>query len=94
MKTYISEKQLSMVGRVWEIRRYLKLAQRKLTKDTSLLTYLAEQTDYAHTKPSSLVLDEENTLTPAALIPFHDRALRQHHFMPHQQAQPTFQLPM
>ncbi|SFK93231.1 Protein of unknown function [Paenibacillus sp. 1_12] len=53
MKTYVSEKQISMVGQVWEIRRYLELAQQKRSEDTSLLTYLAEQTDYAHTAAST-----------------------------------------
>ncbi|OMF20733.1 Z-ring formation inhibitor MciZ [Paenibacillus sp. FSL H7-0331] len=53
MKTYVSEKQISMVGQVWEIRRYLQLAQRKRSEDTSLLTYLAEQTDYTHTNSVS-----------------------------------------
>jgi hypothetical protein len=69
MKTYMSDKRISMVGRVWEIRRYLKLAQRKLTKDTSLLTYLAEQTNYAHAQARSFGLDEEPTSVPLTSNP-------------------------
>jgi hypothetical protein len=57
MKTYVSDKQISLVGRVWEIRRYLKMAQRKLSKDTSLLTYLSEQTEYSPAQPRSLAFD-------------------------------------
>lgn len=71
MKTYMSEKQLSMVGRVWEIRGYLKMAQRKLTKDTSLLTYLAEQTNYAQVHryaPIEKILNDD----PQSNIPMKD----------------------
>jgi hypothetical protein len=65
MKTYISEKQLSMVGQVWEIRTYLKSAQRKLKKDTSLLTYLAEQTDDADHKSSAFEASDEADADPS-----------------------------
>jgi hypothetical protein len=55
MKTYMSDKRISLVGRVWEIRRYLKMAQHKLNKDTSLLAYLSEQTNDAPAAASFLL---------------------------------------
>lgn len=50
MKTYMTEGQIRLVGRVWEIRRFLKLAQQRRTTDVSLLEFLSEQTGYANKK--------------------------------------------
>lgn len=61
MKTYLSEQQIRLVGRVWEIRRYLKMAQQRLTTDVSLLTFLSQQTGHvAHTN-RGLMLDGDAT---------------------------------
>ncbi|WP_192704921.1 Z-ring formation inhibitor MciZ [Paenibacillus sp. OAS669] len=57
MKTYLSEQQIRLVGRVWEIRRYLKQAQARMTTDVSLLAFLSEQTGYKHEAKSGLMLD-------------------------------------
>lgn len=46
MKTYTTENQIRLVGRVWEIRHYLKMAQQRLTTDVRLLQFLAEQTGH------------------------------------------------
>lgn len=46
MKTYMTENQIRLVGRVWEIRHYLKMAQQRLTTDVRLLQFLAEQTGH------------------------------------------------
>ncbi|WP_197035430.1 Z-ring formation inhibitor MciZ [Paenibacillus sp. UNC451MF] len=61
MKTYLSEQQIRLVGRVWEIRRYLKQAQARMTTDVSLLAFLSEQTGYKHEGRSSLMLDSGQT---------------------------------
>ncbi len=58
MKTYLSEQQIRLVGRVWEIRRYLKQAQARMTTDVSLLAFLSEQTGYKNEGRSSLMLDD------------------------------------
>lgn len=58
MKTYLSEQQIRLVGRVWEIRHYLKQAQARMTTDVSLLAFLSEQTGYKNEGRSSLMLDE------------------------------------
>jgi hypothetical protein len=92
MKTYISEKQLSMVGRAWEIRRYLKMAQRKLTKDTSLLTYLAEQTDYAHAQRYAPITEEVNNDAPQSNN--HMKHPQPSQFLQNKQCQQTVPFPL
>ncbi|NOU97640.1 Z-ring formation inhibitor MciZ [Paenibacillus sp. LMG 31456] len=66
MKTYMTEGQIRLVGRVWEIRRFLKLAQQRRTTDVSLLEFLSEQTGYANKKQSTdlLHLDGEAAYFP------------------------------
>lgn len=69
MKTYMTEGQIRLVGRVWEIKRFLKLAQQRLTTDVSLLEYLSEQMGYSNHKPapSRLHLDgEASTYVPVS----------------------------
>ncbi|WP_434006888.1 hypothetical protein [Paenibacillus konkukensis] len=58
----MSEKQIRLVGRVWEIRRYLKMAQQHLTTDVSLLAFLSQQTGHSHQRAGGLMLDGELTL--------------------------------
>jgi hypothetical protein len=53
MKTYMTDHQIRLVGRVWEIRRYLKMAQQRLTTDVRLLQFLSEQAGYSQLKEKS-----------------------------------------
>jgi len=64
MKTYLSDQQIRLVGRVWEIRRYLKMAQQRITTDVSLLAFLAAQTGHAGHSSKGLMLDGETTYAP------------------------------
>ncbi|PZE22022.1 Z-ring formation inhibitor MciZ [Paenibacillus xerothermodurans] len=47
MKTYVSDNQIRLVGRVWEIRRYLTLARQRAHTDMKLQEYLTELTGYS-----------------------------------------------
>ncbi|MDF2961806.1 MAG: hypothetical protein K0S39_3541 [Paenibacillus sp.] len=91
MKTYMSEGQIRLVGRVWEIRRFLKLAQQRMTTDVSLLEFLSEQTGCTSNKRSShrLHLDGEVTTygtagssMPPQLQPQHPQKTQGPHVIP------------
>ncbi|TDF99264.1 Z-ring formation inhibitor MciZ [Paenibacillus piri] len=68
MKTYMSEEAVRLVGRVWEIRRFLKQAQQRTTTDITLLEYLSKQTGYNHGRQPAhrFQLDGAATAYPSA----------------------------
>jgi hypothetical protein len=42
MKTYVGGNRIRLVGRAWEIRRFLKLAQQRVNMDVTLQDYISE----------------------------------------------------
>jgi len=76
MKTYMSEGQIRLVGRVWEIRKFLKLAQQHITSDVSLLEYLSKQTGHSHKKHVSPGFQFDREVT-ASCIPSSSSTLPQ-----------------
>lgn len=90
MKTYMTENQIRLVGRVWEIRHYLKMAQQRLTTDVRLLQFLSEQTGHNHQQQPSRGLwldgssshvntpEEMNTPPAEAVSTLHDKEPAKH----------------
>jgi hypothetical protein len=47
MKSYTSEQQIRLVGKVWEIKRYLNKALQNSGGKLKFTDYLSDQLDYA-----------------------------------------------
>jgi hypothetical protein len=50
MKSYTAEQQIRLVGKVWEIKRYLNQAVQKSNEELKLTEFLTDQLAYSTTK--------------------------------------------